>query len=164
MSSQNARTSADNGKGHEQTVQRRPSHILLVEDSPTDIMMIEEVLAQSKFRNTLHVVEDGVEAMKFLRREQGYSGAPRPDLVLLDLNLPGKNGQEVLAEIKSDEDLRTIPVVVLTSSRDEADVTGAYKHFANCYVTKPVDYEGFTQTVRRIQRFWLDLVTLPEGD
>lgn len=143
---------------------RRPSHILLVEDSPTDIMMVREVLEQAGARNTLHVVEDGAEALRFLRREGHYDHAPRPDLILLDLNLPGMNGREVLAEIKADAGLRTIPVVILTSSHNEADVDGAYRHWANCYVTKPVDYDDFAETVRRIERFWLGVVTLTEKE
>lgn len=161
-SSTSATASASSSSG--ETLGRRPGHILLVEDSPTDIMMISEVLAQAQLRNTLDVVEDGLEALKFLRRQGGYTGAPRPDLILLDLNLPGKSGQEVLAEIKTDERLRTIPVVILTSSRDEADVRGAYRHWANCYVAKPVDYQGFAQTVRWIERFWLGVVTLTENE
>lgn len=144
---------------------RRPSHILLVEDSPTDIMMVREVLEQTGLRNTVHVVEDGVEALRFLRRQEHYAHAPRPDLILLDLNLPGMNGKEVLAEIKADASLRTIPVVILTSSKNEADVNGAYRQWANCYVTKPVDYGEFTETVSRIERFWLGgVVTLTEKE
>lgn len=144
---------------------RRPSHILLVEDSPTDIMMVREVLEQTGLRNTVHVVEDGVEALRFLRRQENYTHAPRPDLILLDLNLPGMNGKEVLAEIKADADLRIIPVVILTSSKNESDVSGAYRQWANCYVTKPVDYGEFTETVRRIEGFWLGgVVTLTEKE
>ncbi len=164
MTSSSTTATASGSNGFAAAIGRKPGHILLVEDSPTDIMMISEVLAQADFRNTLDVVEDGLEALKFLRREDDYSGAVRPDLILLDLNLPGKNGQEVLAEIKADERLRTIPVVILTSSRDEADVRGAYRHWANCYVTKPVDYDGFVETVRWIERFWLGVVTLTEND
>lgn len=164
MSSTSATTSANSGMPRGEPLGRKPGHILLVEDSPTDIMMISDVLAQTHFCNTLNVVEDGLEALKFLRRQNGYAGVPRPDLILLDLNLPGKSGQEVLAEIKADERLRTIPVVILTSSRDEADVRGAYRHWANCYVTKPVDYDGFVETVRWIERFWLGVVTLTEND
>lgn len=164
MNSTSATANTCSGMSTGEALGRKPGHILLVEDSPTDIMMITEVLAHADFRNTLDVVEDGLEALKFLRRQNGYARAPRPDLILLDLNLPGKSGQEVLAEIKTDERLRTIPVVVLTSSRDEADVRGAYRHWANCYVTKPVDYDGFVQTVRRIENFWLGVVTLTEND
>ncbi len=148
--------------GSNMDLRKRPSHILLVEDSPTDIMMVREVLEQVGLRNTVHVVEDGMEALRFLRRQGSHAQAPRPDLILLDLNLPGMNGKEVLAEIKADADLRTIPVVILTSSHNEADVDGAYRQWANCYVTKPVDYDDFTETVRRIERFWLGTVTLTE--
>ncbi len=148
--------------GNNMDLRKRPSHILLVEDSPTDIMMVREVLEQVGLRNTVHVVEDGMEALRFLRRQGSHAQAPRPDLILLDLNLPGMNGKEVLAEIKADADLRTIPVVILTSSHNEADVDGAYRQWANCYVTKPVDYDDFTETVRRIERFWLGTVTLTE--
>jgi len=148
--------------GNNMDLRRRPSHILLVEDSPTDIMMVREVLEQVGPRNTVHVVEDGMEALRFLRRQGSHAQAPRPDLILLDLNLPGMNGKEVLAEIKADSSLRTIPVVILTSSHNEADVDGAYRQWANCYVTKPVDYDDFTETVRRIEHFWLGTVTLTE--
>lgn len=148
--------------GSDMDLRRRPSHILLVEDSPTDIMMVREVLEQVGLRNTVHVVEDGMEALRFLRRQGSHAQAPRPDLILLDLNLPGMNGKEVLAEIKADADLRTIPVVILTSSHNEADVDGAYRQWANCYVTKPVDYDDFAETVRRIEHFWLGTVTLTE--
>ncbi|BAU47172.1 chemotaxis protein CheY [Sulfurifustis variabilis] len=142
----------------------RPAHILLVEDSPTDAMMVREILAQATVPSALHVVEDGLEALAFLRKENGYGDAPRPDLILLDLKLPRKNGQEVLAEIKSDERLRTIPVVVLTSSHEQSDVLDAYRHYANSYVTKPVDYARFAEAVRLIERFWLELATLAERD
>jgi CheY-like chemotaxis protein len=141
----------------------RPAQILLVEDSPTDAMMVREILGQADAPSTLHVVEDGLEAIAFLRREDGYDGAPRPDLILLDLKLPRKSGQEVLADIKADERLRTIPVVVLTSSHDQHDVVDAYRHHANSYVTKPVDYAHFAEAVRQIERFWLELATLAEG-
>ena len=150
--------------GASRDFRHRPSDILLVEDSPTDIMIVREVLEQTGLRNTVHVVEDGTEALRFLRRQDNYEHAPRPDLILLDLNLPGMNGKEVLVEIKADADLCTIPVVILTSSHNEADVSGAYRHWANCYVTKPVDYDGFTETVRRIERFWLGVVTLAEKE
>lgn len=145
-------------------LRRRSSHILLVEDSPTDIMIVREVLEQTGLRNTVHVVENGSEALRFLRRQDKHTTVPRPDLILLDLNLPGMNGREVLAEIKADASLRTIPVVILTSSHNEADVDGAYRQWANCYVTKPVDFEDFTETVRRIERFWLGVVTLTEKE
>jgi CheY-like chemotaxis protein len=141
---------------------RRRLHVLLVEDSPTDAMMIGEILSQVHVENALHVVEDGMQALEFLRRQGAYREAPRPDLILLDLQLPRKNGQEVLAEIKADEGLRTIPVVVLSSSRDERDIAGAYRAFANSYVAKPIDYDDFAEAVRLIERFWLGLATRVE--
>jgi CheY-like chemotaxis protein len=137
--------------------------ILLVEDSPSDTEITVEALREAKVRNNLSIVEDGVEALEFLRRQGKYSKAPRPDLVLLDLNLPRKDGREVLAEIKSDHDLKTIPVVVLTTSRAEQDVVQAYKYHANCYITKPVDFEQFLSVVHSIESFWLMLVTLPRA-
>src|SRR5436190_21539875 len=117
-------------------------------------MMIGEILAEADVRNGLHVVEDGMQALQFLRREAPFHDAPRPDLILLDLQLPRKNGQEVLAEIKTDERLRPIPVVVLSSSRDERDIGGAYGAFANSYVAQPIDYADCAATVRLMQRFW----------
>jgi two-component system, chemotaxis family, response regulator Rcp1 len=135
------------------------AQILLVEDSPTDAMMVREILSHASVPNVLHVVEDGMQALEFLRQLGPYAHAPRPDLVLLDLQLPRKTGQEVLADIKSDEDLRMIPVVVLTSSREERDVVGAYKAFANSYVTKPVDYGDFAEALKLIENFWLKLAT-----
>lgn len=142
----------------------RKAQILLVEDSPTDAMIIGEILAQASVPCMLHTVEDGLQALQFLRREAEHRAAPRPDLILLDWKLPRKTGPEVLAEIKADEDLRTIPVVVLTSSREQKDVVGAYRLCANSYVTKPVDYGDFAEAVRLIERFWLQLVTLAETD
>lgn len=141
----------------------RPIEILLVEDSSTDVMLAEEALEQAKMRNNLHVVKDGVEAMAFLRREREYSGKPRPDLVLLDLNMPRKDGREVLAEVKADEDLKTIPIVVLTTSQAQEDVLKAYGLHANCYISKPVDFEQFANVVRAIDQFWFTVVTLPTG-
>ena len=138
-----------------------PIEILLVEDSPGDVRLTEEALKQGKVRNRLHVVEDGVEAMDFLRREGKHSHAVRPDLILLDLNLPRKSGLEVLAEIKGDKDLRRIPVVVLTISKAEQDVIDTYNLNGNCYITKPVGLEGFNDVVRAITDFWLTIVTLP---
>ena len=137
--------------------------ILLVEDSPSDTELTVEALREAKVRNHLNTVEDGVQALEFLRRQGKYRGAPRPDLILLDLNLPRKDGREVLAEIKSDDTLKTIPVVVLTTSRAEQDVLQAYKHHANCYITKPVDFEQFLNVVHSIESFWLMLVTLPQA-
>jgi CheY-like chemotaxis protein len=145
------------------TVDARPVEILLVEDSPSDTELTIEALKEAKVRNNLSVVEDGVEALAFLRRQGSYAKAPRPDLVLLDLNLPRKDGREVLAEIKADDELKSIPVVVLTTSRAEEDVCRAYKLHANCYVSKPVDFEQFLEVVKSIENFWLFLVTLPPG-
>jgi two-component system, chemotaxis family, response regulator Rcp1 len=135
--------------------------ILLVEDSPGDVRLTREALRDAKIKNNLHVVEDGVEAMAFLRREGKYAGVPRPDLILLDLNLPRKSGREVLTEVKSDPVLRTIPVVVLTTSADEQDIVRSYQHHANCYITKPVDLEQFLTVVSSIEDFWLSIVRLP---
>ena len=140
---------------------RKPVEILLVEDSPTDVLLAREALEDSKIVNNLHVVTDGVEAMAFLRREGRTPHAPRPDLILLDLNLPKKDGREVLAEIKNDESLKRIPVVVLTTSKSEADVMRAYGLHANCYIVKPVNFERFAEVVRHIETFWFAVVTLP---
>jgi len=138
-----------------------PIDILLVEDNPADAELTREALADSKLLSRLHVVRDGVEALAFLRGEGGHGGAPRPDLVLLDLNLPRKDGRAVLTEIKGDPVLRSIPVVVLTSSQAEQDVAKAYELNANCYVTKPVDLEQFLTIVRSIEQFWFTVVRLP---
>lgn len=135
--------------------------ILLVEDSPTDVLLAREALEHAKVLNTLHVVSDGVEAMEFLRRRGRFAEAVRPDLILLDLNLPRKDGREVLAEIKEDDDLKRIPVVVLTTSQDESDIHQVYGLHANCYVSKPVDFERFTEVVRAIENFWFTVVSLP---
>jgi CheY-like chemotaxis protein len=143
------------------TIDERPVEILLVEDSPSDTELTVEALREARLRNHLSIAEDGVQALDFLRRQGKYEGAPRPDLIMLDLNLPRKDGREVLAEIKSDESLRAIPVVVLTTSRAEQDVLQAYQHHANCYITKPVDFEKFLNVVRSIESFWLMVVTLP---
>ncbi len=140
----------------------RPVDILLVEDSPTDVLLAQEALEQAKVLNHLHVVSDGVEAMQYLRREAPYQDAVRPDLVLLDLNLPRKDGREVLAEIKGDPDLRRIPVVVLTTSKAEEDILRAYGLHANCYVAKPVDFDQFTLVVKAIENFWFTIVSLPQ--
>ena len=141
----------------------KPIEILLVEDNPGDVRLIKEALKEGKVRNTLHVVYDGVEAITFLRKQGEYSGIPRPDLILLDLNLPKKDGREVLAEIKADEDLKRIPVVVLTTSQSEIDILKSYNLHANCYVTKPVDLEQFLEVVKSIEDFWLTVVKLPDG-
>jgi len=137
--------------------------ILLVEDSPTDALLAKEALECSKIANNLHHVSDGVEAIAFLRRQPPYECVPRPELILLDLNLPKKDGREVLAEIKNDEDLKRIPVVVLTTSKSEVDVLKAYGLHANCYVVKPVNFELFAAVVSQIEQFWFATVTLP-GD
>lgn len=138
-----------------------PIEILLVEDSPSDQLLAREALADGSVATRLHVVSDGVEAMAFLRREGRHGGAPRPDLILLDLNLPRKDGREVLAEIKGCDELRRIPVVVLTTSESEQDVRQAYQLHANCYIPKPVDFDAFRRAVRSIEDFWFLTVRLP---
>jgi len=135
--------------------------VLLVDDDPGDTLMIREAFADNKVRNELACVADGVEAMQYLRREGRYERAPRPDLILLDLNLPRKDGREVLAEIKNDPLLATIPVVVLTTSNAEEDVLRSYQLHANAYVTKPVDFDRFIQVVRQIDEFFVTVVKLP---
>jgi CheY-like chemotaxis protein len=135
--------------------------VLLVEDDPGDVLLIREAFADNKVHNRLHVVSDGVEAIEFLRKRGENEQAPTPDLVLLDLNLPRMDGREVLAEIKADEDLRQIPVVVLTTSKAEEDVLRSYKLHANAYVTKPVDFERFIEVVRQIDEFFVTVVKLP---
>jgi len=139
----------------------RPVEILLVEDNPGDVRLTREALKEAKVRNSLSVVGDGVEAMAFLRREGSYATAPRPDIVLLDLNLPKKDGREVLAEVKADPDLRRIPVVILTTSKAEEDILKTYDLHANCFVTKPVDFDQFIKVIRSIEGFWLTIVQLP---
>ena len=138
-----------------------PIDILLVEDNPGDERLTREALKEGKVYSNLHWVKDGVEAMTFLRREGRFGDAPRPDIILLDLNLPKKDGREVLAVIKKDSVLKHIPVVVLTTSEAEEDVLKSYELHANCYVTKPVDLEKFIHVVQSIDRFWLTVVTLP---
>lgn len=135
--------------------------VLLVEDSPADVRLTKEALKEEKLHINLHVVNDGVEAMAFLRREGKYANAIRPDLILLDLNLPKKDGREVLKEVKSDEKLKVIPVVVLTISKAEEDVAKSYNLHANCYITKPIDLNQFSKVVKTIQDFWLTIVKLP---
>ena len=139
----------------------RAIEILLVEDNPGDVRLTVEGLNESKVRNNLHVARDGVEAMEFLHRKGRHGDAVRPDLILLDLNLPRMDGREVLAEIKSDAKLKTIPVVILTTSRAEQDVLRSYELQANCYITKPVDLEQFIGVVKSIEDFWFTIVTLP---
>jgi two-component system, chemotaxis family, response regulator Rcp1 len=136
--------------------------ILLVEDNPGDVRLTEEALREGKVKNRLHVARDGVEAIEFLRRQGKFANATRPDLVLLDLNLPRKDGREVLAEIKNDPDLKMLPVVVLTTSSAEADILRTYSLHANCYIQKPVDLDQFVQVVKSIDDFWLTVVRLPK--
>ncbi len=140
-----------------------PIDILLVEDSNADARLAQEALRSSKIRNVLHRVADGEEAMAFLHREGRYADAPRPGLILLDLNLPKKDGREVLAEVKADEHLKRIPVVILTISSDEEDVLKSYNLHANCYITKPIDLGQFVKIVKSIEDFWLTIVKLPNG-
>lgn len=139
----------------------RPVEILLVEDNPGDVRLTQEAFKEGKVRNNLHVAVDGVEAMAFLRRERKYADAVRPDIILLDLNLPKKDGREVLAEIKGDLELKRIPVVVLTTSEAEQDILRAYGLHANCYITKPVDLDQFMSVIQSIEDFWLTIVKLP---
>jgi len=141
----------------------RPADFLLVEDNPGDVRLTQEALKNHKVQNNLHVVTDGEEAMNFLRRQGKHKNAPRPDIILLDLNLPRKDGREVLAEIKSDPDLKTIPVVIITSSEAEQDIIKSYNLNANCYVTKPVDLDQFIKVVQSINDFWLTIVKLPSA-
>jgi len=139
----------------------QPVEILLVEDNLGDIRLTQEVLREGRVRNNLHSVVDGVEAMAFLRRQGSFTHSPRPDLILLDLNLPKKDGREVLAEIKADDQLRRIPVVVMTTSKADEDVLRSYDLHANCYIPKPVDLDQFIRIIRSIEDFWLTIVKLP---
>ena len=141
----------------------KPIDILLIEDSEGDARLAKEAMRDSKVSNTIYHVSDGVEAMAFLRKDGKYAKAQRPDLILLDLNLPKKDGREVLAEIKDDENLKRIPVVILTVSNDEADILRSYNLHANCYITKPIDLGQFMKVVRSIEDFWLTIVKLPNG-
>jgi CheY-like chemotaxis protein len=141
--------------------QRNIIDILLVEDSESDAFLTQESLRKSKIHNEIHIVTNGDEAMSYLRRQAPYQNSPRPDLVLLDLNLPRKSGREVLAEMKQDPELSAIPVVILTTSKAEEDIISSYKHHANCYVTKPVDLIQFAQVVQSIESFWFTIVKLP---
>jgi two-component system, chemotaxis family, response regulator Rcp1 len=141
----------------------RPIEILLVEDNPGDADIAREGLESSKVRNKLHVVADGEEAMSFLRRTGKYEQMPRPDLILLDLNLPRKDGREVLAEVKIDNELRHIPVVVLTSSEKEEDIIKSYQLYANCYITKPLKFADFVKVVNSIESFWFSIVSFSTG-
>ena len=139
----------------------RPIEILLVEDSPSDANLTIREFSKAKIANNLHWVEDGETAMEYLRNQGEFLDAPRPDLILLDLNLPGMDGREVLEEVKSDTDLKRIPIVILTTSNDEQDVLRSYNLNANCYVTKPIDIEQFINVVQLIKEFWLAAVLLP---
>jgi two-component system, chemotaxis family, response regulator Rcp1 len=139
----------------------KPFEVLLVEDSPGDVRLTREAFRDAKIHLNLRVAPDGIEAMAFLKREGAYANAPRPDLILLDLNLPKKDGREVLYEIKNSLHLQSIPVVVLTTSAAEADILRSYRLHANCYITKPVGLEGFLEVVNSIDNFWLSVVTLP---
>ena len=141
--------------------QGRPLEVLIVEDNPADARLASEAFAEGKVRTRLSITVDGVQAMDFLRRTGKFASAPRPDLVLLDLNLPKKDGREVLAEMKGDESLRRIPVVVLTTSQADADIMKTYDLHANCFITKPVDLDRFLAVVRYIEDFWLTMVSLP---
>lgn len=135
--------------------------ILLVEDSPADILLTREAFKEFKVINSLHVVEDGIQALAYLNQEGEYASSPRPDLILLDLNLPRMNGSEVLAEIKANPKHKSIPVVILTTSYSEQDVLQAYNQHANCYIVKPVGFENFVEAVKSIHQFWFSVVTLP---
>ena len=140
----------------------KPIDILLVEDNPGDARLALESLKESKIRNTLHWVQDGLEAMKFMHRQGSYENAPRADLILLDLNMPKMDGREVLAEIKSDNDLKRIPVVIFTISKAEEDILKAYDLHTNCYITKPLDLDRFLKVIQSIEDFWLTIVRLPK--
>lgn len=139
----------------------RPAKVLVVEDNQGDVRLMMESFKESKILADISVVNDGVEAMEYLRKVGKYKDAVRPDIILLDLNLPRKDGREVLAEIKTDPDLKIIPVVVLTSSSAESDILHSYDLYANCYITKPVDFEKFIEVVKTIEEFWLSFVKLP---
>ena len=138
--------------------------ILLVEDNPGDVRLTREALKEAKVANELSVVSNGEEALLYLRRQGNFSAAPRPDMILLDLNLPRMDGREVLAEIKADQNLKRIPVVILTTSSAEKDVLATYNFHANCYITKPVDLDQFLEVVKSIESFWLTIVRLPSDE
>ena len=141
----------------------QPIQVLMVEDSPGDVRLTQEALKDAKVQIRLHVAQDGVETMEFLRGEGKHSSAPRPDLILLDLNLPKKDGREVLQEIKESATLKSIPIVVLTTSASDEDILRSYKLHANCYITKPVDLKGFLTVVKSIDAFWFSVVKLPRS-
>lgn len=140
-----------------------PIEILLVEDNPGDARLAKEALKESKLKNNLYIADDGVEAMDFLYQKGKYKDMPRPDLVILDLNLPKKDGREVLADIKNDDDLKRIPVVILTISKAEEDILKSYNLHANCFISKPIDLDQFIKVVKSIEDFWLTIVKLPNG-
>lgn len=140
---------------------KKAAEILLVEDSPGDVVLVREALEDNNFESKLHVVRDGIEALSFLRQHHTYSESPRPDIIILDLNLPGKDGREFLRDIKADSRLRKIPVIVLSTSENESDINMCYQSYANCYITKPMDFEQFTEIIKFIQKFWFDIVKLP---
>lgn len=144
--------------------QERQIEILLVEDNPGDVRLTQEVFKEGKIRNKLNVAWNGEEALAYLHREGRFAQAPRPDIILLDLNLPRKGGREVLAEIKADAKLKCIPVVILTTSQAEKDITESYTQHANCYIVKPVELDQFINVVRTIEGFWLQIVKLPPGE
>jgi CheY-like chemotaxis protein len=141
---------------------QRPVRILLVEDNPGDVRLTREALKETRIFTDLHVVSDGVEALDFLRRRGPFQNAPRPDIILLDLNLPRRSGREVLVDVKSDPELRRIPVMILSTSQAEMDVQFSYDHHANCYIRKPMEFEHFFEIVQAIERFWCSVVSLPE--
>jgi chemotaxis family two-component system response regulator Rcp1 len=139
----------------------RPVEILLVDDNPADVALTQEAFEDNKLCNNLSVVNNGVEAMDYLHRNGQYGSAPRPDIILLDLNMPKKDGREVLAEIKADDDLKYIPVVIMTVSKDDKDILESYRLHANCYIKKPVKFTEFVEVVRSLENFWFSVVTLP---
>ena len=141
----------------------RPIEILLVEDNPGDVDLTKEALLDAKVHNRLHVVDDGAKAIDFLFKKGDYAGVPRPDIILLDLNLPKKDGRQVLAKVKAEPRLADIPVVILTTSQAEEDILRSYQLHANCYITKPVDFKQFLKVVKSIEEFWLTVVKLPKG-
>jgi chemotaxis family two-component system response regulator Rcp1 len=147
-----------------QSIVERDIEILMIEDNSGDVVLTQEALLEGRLKNTLHWVKDGIEAIAFLTNQLEYTDMPRPDIILLDLNLPRKSGHEVLAFIKSEERLRRIPVIVLTSSKAESDILLSYDLYANCYITKPVDLEKFLAVVKTIEHFWLKVVTLANLD
>jgi len=141
-----------------------PIEILLVEDNLGDVRLTQEALKEAKIKNILHVANDGVEAMEFLRNEGKYKNVPRPDLILLDLNMPRKNGLEVLSEIKADDELKKIPVIILTVSKNDEDIVKSYNRHANCFITKPVDLDQFLNVMKSIENFWFTIVKYPNRE